>query len=387
MSRQIVYCDNAATSFPKPPGVVEAVAKAVGELGVAAGRGVYLRAQEVDRGIQHTRLSLGRLFHVEPRQVLFTSNATGALNLVLHGFLRPGDHVVTSEIEHNSTLRPLKWLEEHRGVRVSYVRANERGVVSVEDFERQITPQTKLIALLHASNVTGAIQPIGSVGELARGRGIRFLVDAAQTAGYLPLHFAQYPIDFLACAGHKGLLGPLGTGVLMIRSGLELELEPLFQGGTGSLSEDPHQPQTLPDRFESGNLNVPGIFGLGAGVDSLLHRDLATERMRLQGLTAQFLEEIAECRGLRIYGPETAEGRVGVVSLNLEGLDPQTLAMILDQSFQIEVRSGLHCAPGAHRACGSLERGGAVRFSFGHFTTSEEVSSAAEALRQISAQV
>jgi len=381
-----IYCDNAATSFPKPPRVQEAVARALGELGVAAGRGVYRRAQEVDREIQRTRLAIGRLFNASASQVVFTQNATGALNQVLHGFLQPGDHVVTSEIEHNSVLRPLKWLEEHRGVAVTIVPADRQGIVAAEEIEKAITERTKLVALMHASNVTGGVQPIEAVGEIVRKRGIRFLVDAAQTAGYLTIDLGKLSIDFLACAGHKGLLGPLGTGVLVIGKGREAELAPLMQGGTGSMSEDPHQPTMLPDKFESGNLNVPGIMGLGAGVEYLLQQGVEQERLRLEKLTELFLAEIAGCRGLTVYGPTCAGGRVGVVSLNLEQVDPQTLATILDQSFGIEVRSGLHCAPGAHRACGSLERGGTVRFSFGHFSSDEDVRRAAESLREIAAQ-
>lgn len=379
-----IYCDNAATSFPKPPGVVEAVVRGIRELGVAAGRGVYRRAQEVDREIQRTRLGIGRLFNTSASRVVFTQNATGALNQILHGFLRPGDHVVTSEIEHNSILRPLKWLAENRQVEVTFVPANRQGVVDAEEFLGAVTERTRLLALMHASNVTGGLQPIQAVSEFARSRGIRFLVDAAQTAGYQPIDLRVLPIDFLACAGHKGLLGPLGTGVLIIGEGMEEELDPLIQGGTGSMSEDPHQPMTMPDRFESGNLNVPGIMGLGAGVEYLLNQDVLKEQQRLESLTGLFLEEIAGCRGLRVYGPCGNEDRVGVVSLNLEAVDPQTLATILDQTFQIEVRSGLHCAPGAHRACGSLERGGTVRFSFGHFSTEPDVRAAGRALREVS---
>ncbi len=379
-----IYCDNAATSFPKPPGVVEAVVRGIRELGVAAGRGVYRRAQEVDREIQRTRLGIGRLFNTSASRVVFTQNATGALNQILHGFLRPGDHVVTSEIEHNSILRPLKWLAENRQVEVTFVPANRQGVVDAEEFLGAVTERTRLLALMHASNVTGGLQPIQAVSEFARSRGIRFLVDAAQTAGYQPIDLRKLPIDFLACAGHKGLLGPLGTGVLVIGEGMEEELDPLIQGGTGSMSEDPHQPMTMPDRFESGNLNVPGIMGLGAGVEYLLKQDVLKEQQRLESLTGLFLEEIAGCRGLKVYGPRGNEDRVGVVSLNLEAVDPQTLATILDQTFQIEVRSGLHCAPGAHRACGSLERGGTVRFSFGHFSTEPDVRAAGRALREVS---
>ncbi|MCA9096371.1 MAG: aminotransferase class V-fold PLP-dependent enzyme, partial [Planctomycetaceae bacterium] len=371
--RRPIYCDNAATSFPKPPGVQEAVVRAINELGVAAGRGVYRRAQEVDREIQRTRLLIGRLFNVSASQVVFTQNATGALNQVLHGFLQPGEHVVTSEIEHNSVLRPLKWLEENRQVEVTYVGANQQGIVSAEEVAGAVTKRTKLITLMHASNVTGAIQPIEKVGEFARSKGIHFLVDAAQSAGYLPIDLGKLPVDFLACAGHKGLLGPLGMGVLIVHQGLEANLAPLLQGGTGSMSEDPHQPTIMPDRFESGNLNVPGIMGLGAGVEYLLEQGIEKERERLSDLTTLFLSEISGYSGLTLYGPPAGEGRVGVISLNLDSVDPQTLATILDQSFEIEVRSGLHCAPGAHRACGSLERGGTVRFSFGHFTKEEDV--------------
>lgn len=381
--RNPIYFDHAATSSPKPPEVVAAVMRGLSELGVTAGRGVYARAQEVEREIQRTRLSLGRLFNVSASQVVFTQNATGALNQVLHGFLQPGDHVVTSEVEHNSVLRPLKWLEEHRRVEVTYVGGNPEGIVSATEVESAVTSRTKLVALTHASNVTGAIQPIESVGEIARNKGIRFLVDAAQTAGYLPIDPGKMAIDFLACAGHKGLLGPLGTGVLVIGRGMEGCLSPLMQGGTGTESEESHQPAQMPDRFESGNLNVPGILGLGAGVDFVLSRGVLEEHARLKELTSIFLRGISDCPGLRVYGPQNYENRVSVVSLNLENVDPQTMAMILDQSFGIEVRSGLHCAPGAHRACGTLEGGGTVRFSFGHTTREEDIRQGVAAVQRI----
>jgi cysteine desulfurase family protein len=318
-----------------------------------------------------------------PDRVIFTFNGTDSLNQALHGLLQAGDHVVTSSIEHNSVLRPLAELRRKVGIDVTRVEADSTGLVDAQAFKRALRPNTRLVALIHASNVTGTIQPVAAVGEIARKAGALFLVDAAQTAGHLPIDVSSLPCDLLACPGHKGLLGPLGTGILYVRPGVEEKLASFRQGGTGTRSEEDVQPDTLPDKYESGNHNAPGLVGLEAATAWLLERGVAAIHESEQALVRRLIDGLSTIRGVRIFGPTTTQERVGVVSLAIEGFDPQDVANILDQSFDIQTRAGLHCAPGAHRAIGSFDAGGTVRFSVGPFTTSEHIAAAIDAVRQI----
>ncbi|HUE17443.1 MAG TPA: aminotransferase class V-fold PLP-dependent enzyme [Planctomycetaceae bacterium] len=378
-----VYLDNAATSFPKPASVYEAVDRAQREVGAPEGRSATRTALQVHGVVERCRQRAARLLGAEsPQRIVFTFNATDSLNLALHGLLRPGDHVVTSAMEHNSVLRPLRHLAD-RGIAVTYVKADSEGRVSPDDVDRAVTKNTRLVALVHASNVTGTIQPIDRVGEIARSAGALFLVDAAQTAGHLPLDVSRSPIDLLACAGHKGLLGPLGTGILYVRPGVEESLESVRQGGTGTNSEDDHQPVRLPDKYEAGNHNVPGLFGLEAALAWLEERTVVEVCRHERQLTAQLLDGVAGLPRLRVYGPKSLAERVGVVSLTIEGMDPQELAAVLDDSFGIETRAGLHCAPGAHRCLGTFAGGGTLRLSPGALTTEAEIEAAVSALRQL----
>ena len=274
-----IYLDNAATSWPKPPEVYEAVDRYQREVGAPAGRSAYAEASEVESAIARARSTIARLIGAtSPKQVMFAFNGTDALNIAIHGLLEPGGHVVTSEAEHNSVLRPLRLQADRHGVEVSYVPCDGRGVVDPDGFARAIRPDTRLVVLTHASNVTGALQPAAEVGQLARERGIPFLLDAAQSLGDLPINVQTLNVDLLAAPGHKGLLGPLGTGVLYVGPGLEDRLVPLRQGGTGSRSEEDVQPSSLPDRYESGNHNVPGLVGLEAAVRWLAERGTASIR-------------------------------------------------------------------------------------------------------------
>lgn len=379
-----LYFDNAATSFPKPESVYAAVDAYQRQNGAPVGRGAYASAVEVQRIVERCRRRAADLLGAEsPDRVLFTFNGTDGLNMALHGLLREGDHVVTSTLEHNSVLRPLRELRDRAAVESSYVSPGENGRIEPADIRAALRPQTRLIALIHASNVTGAVQPIADVGEIARERNVRFLVDAAQSAGHVPIDLRQLPVDLLACSGHKGLLGPLGTGLLYIRPGVEHELRSFRQGGTGSRSEDDRQPETLPDKFESGNHNAPGLVGLDAALEFLSERGIEAVRRHEQQLTGRLLEALAGVPGLTLYGPADVSRRTGVVGLTLEGYDPQSLAAILDENFGIQARAGLHCAPGAHRSIGTVERGGTLRLSPGAFTTDEAVDAATGALRQI----
>jgi selenocysteine lyase/cysteine desulfurase len=268
-------------------------------------------------------------------------------------------------------------------VEVSIVPADATGRIDPTDMRQAIRPHTRLLAMIHASNVTGTIQPIAEVAEIAQAAGVLFLVDAAQSAGHVAIDVAAIGIDLLACPGHKGLLGPLGTGLLYLKPGVEESVESLRQGGTGSQSEEDHQPDSLPDKYESGNHNAPGLVGLEAGLAWLAEQKPGQLRQHEMELTAKFLEGINSLSNIQVHGPNDPERQVGVVSVTVAGYEPQVLASILDENFQIQIRSGLHCAPLAHQTLGTLASGGTARFSFGPFTTNEHIEAAVEALREI----
>ena len=378
-----IYLDNAATSWPKPEGVYLAVDDYQRRLGAPAGRGSYHEAAETERLVASCRKRVAQLIGAaDPRRIVFTLNGTDSLNLALHGCLRPGDHVVTTVCEHNSVLRPLRFLAEQRSVNTTYVPCDTTGVVDPDSIRRAITPHTRLVAIVHASNVTGAIQPVEAVGKIAAERGVLFLVDAAQSLGYIPVDVTSLGCDLLAAPGHKGLLGPLGTGVLYLSERAEGEVLPLRQGGTGTRSDEDIQPTSLPDRYESGNLNVPGIVGLEAGVKYVAEVGIEKCRAQMKMLTARMLTALAEIPGVTLYGPAVASQRVGVVSLNIEGNDPRELASLLDANWSIQTRAGIHCAPRMHQALRTAPAG-TLRFSGGHFTTAAEIDRAIGAIREI----
>lgn len=379
-----IYLDNAATSFPKPEAVYAAVDDYNRRVGAAIGRGAYRAAIEATAQVHRCRRRIADLLGAEsPERIVFTFNGTDSLNLALHGLLQPGDHVITSVCEHNSVLRPLATLRRRIGIQVTIVGADATGFVDPARIKLALRPQTKLIALIHASNVTGTIQPIAEAGRIARSAGAVFLVDAAQTAGHVPIDLRDLPVDLLACPGHKGLLGPLGTGVLYLRPGMEDLVSSLRQGGTGTRSEDDMQPETLPDKYESGNHNAPGLAGLEAGLAWIQERGVRDIHRHEQALVHQLAEGLRDVPGVRQFGPPPGRERLGVLSLAIDGFDPQDVSAILDQTFGVEVRAGLHCAPGAHRAIGSFEAGGTVRLSVGPLTAPDDVARAVEALRQI----
>ena len=382
-----IYLDNAATSWPKPPAVYDAVDRWQRENGAPAGRGAYDEAAETDRLVAAARRRTAAVLGVaDPKRLVFALNGTDALHLAIQGLIRPGDHVVTTVVEHNSVLRPLHQLAELRGVAVTHVGCNAAGVVASDDLLRAVTSKTSLVVVSAASNVTGALQPLEAGQELRR-RGIPLVVDAAQTAGEIPIELDHdLPCcDLLAAPGHKGLLGPLGTGVLYVRPGLEDRLRSVRTGGTGTDSRSMAQPVAMPERYEAGNLNVPGIVGLNAATEFLLDRGLSALREHVVGLTTRLLEALRSIERTTVYGPATADERVGVVSLNLEGYDPQELAAVLATSFGIQVRAGLHCAPLMHRALHTDRLGGTLRVSFGPFNTSDDVDVFVDALRAAAA--
>ncbi|QDU81724.1 putative cysteine desulfurase [Polystyrenella longa] len=379
-----LYFDNAATSFPKPDSVYDAMNHYNRALGVAVGRGHHRAAGEVNSRIERCRQLAAQLFNIpNQKQIIFTFNGTDSLNLALRGVLRPGDHVITSVMEHNSVLRTVKDLEEHSGVEVSWLSADETGLIQIEKLKAAFRPNTRLVALIHASNVTGTLQPVEEACSLTKERGALFLLDAAQTAGQVPIDIASLPIDFLACPGHKGLLGPLGTGLLYINPEITEQVTSLRTGGTGTNSEEATQPTACPEKYESGNHNAPGLLGLTAGLEFLKERTIADIRKHETELMQQLQDGLLELPGLTVYGPHSPSARTGVLSLNLENFDPQDLSVVLDETFEIQTRSGYHCAPGAHQVIGSFERGGTLRLSPGPFTTSNDIETVVAAFREI----
>jgi len=376
-----IYLDNSATSWPKPEAVYEAVDRYQREIGASVGRGAYQSAQQAQRIVSETRATCARLLGIaNPNQLIYTANGTAALNLAIHGLLNAGDHVVTTVCEHNSVLRPLHWQAEQNGVRVTYVGCDSAGYVGADPIAEAISPETRLVVVSHASNVTGAIQPIAEIAKVAHEAGSLILVDAAQTAGCVPIDVRTLDVDLLACGCHKGLLSPLGTGLLYIRPGLEKQLQSSSQGGTGTDSLAQTQPDQLPEKFEAGSLNLPAIAGLGAAANFLEKQTVAALRQHHRQLTSQLLDGLASLAGVTVFGPTADQPRVGVVSCAIQGYDPQEFAAALDASCGVECRAGLHCAPRMHAALGTDRNGGTVRFSPGWKTTAQEIDTTLEAI-------
>ena len=378
----MIYFDNAATSWPKPPGVVEAMVHFMGEVGANPGRSAHRLSIAAARIVYEARESLAELFHVaDPLRIVFGPNATEALNLALCGYLRPGDHVITSSMEHNSVMRPLRALER-RGVEVTVVPCSPQGFLDPTDLEAAIRPNTVMIALNHASNVVGSLLPIGEAGRIARRHGLILLVDAAQTAGAVPMDMEADRIDLLGFTGHKSLYGPMGTGGLVIGPRVDLDrLEPLKRGGTGSRSEHEEQPDFLPDKCESGTPNAVGLAGLAAGVRWVLETGVEAIRQHEVALTQRLIEGLKAIPGVTVYGGLETTRQVAVVSFNVEGLEPSEVGLRLDEEYGILCRVGLHCAPAAHKTIGTFPAG-TVRFSLGYFNTEEEVERAIEAVSE-----
>ncbi len=381
------YFDNAATSFPKPPEMSAAIRAYLEQCHASAGRGAYREAVKSGQMLEQCRAALRRLFNASPQDaVVFALNGTDALNIALKGLIRDGQHVITSVMDHNSVLRPLHALREQRRIRWTTLGVDrESTLLDPQALEREIRDDTRLVAINHASNVSGALQPIEALGEICRSRGVPLLLDAAQSAGHVPLDFSSLPVDLLACPGHKGLLGPLGTGVLLIRAGFEQRMLTFREGGTGSLSEHAVQPDAAPDKFESGSHNALGLTGLLASLNWLLQRGVSALRAHEIELCQALIPRLDRVEGLSWYGPRDTAQRVGVFSVRIDGLDPQELSAILEDQFGILTRSGLHCAPFAHRAINTHQSGGTTRLSLGAFTTHEDIDVAADALERTAA--
>lgn len=369
-----VYMDSASTSFPKAPGVGKAMADYIDQVGGSAGRGAYAGATAAAGLALEARERLAALVNAPgTRNVVFTAGATASLNQLLKGLLRPGDRVITSPLEHNAVLRPLHQLEK-RGVRVEYLPCDSTGRLNLETAEALITSSARAVVLTHASNVSGGVMPIAEIGQFCREKGVFFLVDSAQTAGVLSIDMEAMGIDGLALAGHKGLLGPQGIGALVVTDALAAALSPLIAGGTGSTSDSLDMPSFLPDRFEAGTLNLPGICALNAAL-KYLDAEGPALRVREAALTRHLVGRLAELEedGVRILGSnDPFSPRAGVVSVDFTGRDNAEMAFLLEEEYGIATRCGLHCAGAAHRTLGSFPQG-AVRFSLGPFITFEDI--------------
>ncbi|MBQ7032915.1 MAG: aminotransferase class V-fold PLP-dependent enzyme [Clostridia bacterium] len=376
----MIYLDNGATSFPKPRRVHAAYARCMQQYAANAGRGAHRLSVLAAEQVWETRTLLAKLFHIpSPERIAFTQNCTEAINTGMKGLLRGGDDIVISDMEHNSVYRPAMALEK-KGIRTLFARSDEEGRISPEAIIRQITPRTRMICIQHASNVGGGINPIREIGKVAREHGILFMVDAAQTAGSVSIDVERDCIDLLAFPGHKGLLGPQGTGGLYVRK--DLEVSPLREGGTGGASESPDMPDFLPERLEGGTINLPGIAGLAGGVQFVLEKGPGTIGRHEQKLVKRFIDRVSVFPDIRILGPVDNQNRAGVVSIVFTGKDSAEIAGTLDKKFGIAVRSGLHCSPLAAKRFGILEEG-SVRISPGFFNTTQEMDYAAWAIGEI----
>lgn len=375
----MIYMDNAATTMHKPKEVIDAVVQAMSSMG-NAGRGANEASLSASRIIYDTREQLCRFFHGDnPRQIVFTSNSTESLNIAVKGLLEPGDHVVTTMLEHNSVLRPLYEMQE-KGVRLTIVKSNEKGTLDLKDLEAAVTPGTKMVICTNGSNLTGNYIPLEPVGRIARKNGALFVVDASQTAGVFPIDVKEMGIDVLCFTGHKGLLGPQGTGGMYVREGLSIR--PLKSGGTGVQTYSKTQPAEMPTALEAGTLNGHGIAGLHAAMQYLEETGVDHIRAREQDLMWRFYEGVKDIPGIKVYGDFSTKERCAIVALNIGDYDSSEVSDELLTEYSISTRPGGHCAPLMHEALGTAEQG-AVRFSFSHYNTEEEIDIAIRAIREL----
>lgn len=395
MTSKRLYMDNAATSFPKPPEVLAAMNHYATSIGASAGRGAYEEAMQSAGALAECRRRLQRLFNGEKAEhFIFTLNCTDSLNLAIKGLVlhqlqhgKGSVHAICSDIDHNSILRPLNSMQDMGWVSQTRLPIDPiTGLLDPEAVRKAIRPDTKLIAVTHASNVTGTVQPIREIGAIARAHGIPFVVDAAQSVGHVAIDVQADCIDLMAAPGHKGLLGPLGTGILYVRPGIESIMATLKEGGTGSVSEQDTQPQFMPDKYEAGSHNAIGLAGLSAGVQWILDRGIESLAQHDRLLVKTFVDAMSSVEGVRYFGPQGVENRAGVFSVRIGDLTPHELATILEMQYGILTRPGIHCAPRAHESIGTTPFGGTTRLSFGAFVTPADVKRAVAALAEIAQQ-
>lgn len=377
-----VYLDNGATSFPKAPGVVESMSSYLTNVGCNVNRGGYDISFEAENIVFETRELICELFNFDKAEnVIFTKNVTESLNVLIKGLLKSHDHVIVSSMEHNAVMRPLNSLKE-KGIEYSRVKCNIFGELDLDDLDNHIKANTKAIIMTHASNVCGTVLDLKRVGDICKEKGLYFIIDAAQTAGYLDIDFNELNADAIAFTGHKSLLGPQGIGGFIISDELASKVTPLIAGGTGSLSDEEIQPEYMPDKFEGGTLNIPGIYGLNASIKYLLKEKVSSIREKELYLLENFLESLLNMPKLNIIGKRDLSNRTAVVSIDVPNEDNAEVSYELSRRFGIMTRCGLHCAPAAHKTLGTFPRG-TVRFSFSHFNTIEEVKYTIDAIHKV----
>lgn len=380
-----IYMDNSSTSFPKASGVAEAMMFFTTQVGCNIGRGGYDEAYNAAMVVYDTRLRLARLVgHPDPKNVIFTNNITTSLNFLIKGLLKPGDHVLVSSMEHNAMMRPLVQMERY-GVTFSRIPCNQEGYPNLAEIEGMITPSTKAILLLHASNVCGTLLPIGEIGQICRQKGLRFIVDAAQTLGIYPVDMQEMCIDALCFTGHKSLLGPQGIGGFVITDELAAEIDPLISGGTGSKSDSEDVPEFLPDKFEAGTMNLPATYGLNAALVYLEQQGIDKIRLHEQQLAARLQAGIEDLPGVRIVGEPDPFKRCPIVAVDFVGKDNAEIGFSLESNYGIMTRCGLHCAPSAHKSLGTFPQG-VVRFSVGATTTIDQIDAVIKSIKCILSQ-
>ncbi|MDF2530676.1 MAG: csdB [Clostridia bacterium] len=376
----MIYFDNAATTYPKPEVVYQAVNKCMREYCANPGRSGHKLSMEAGRVVLEARELLAELFGTKRSDnIIFGLNATDALNTAIKGLANKGDHIITTSMEHNSVLRPLKQLESQE-IETTIVQCSETGELNLAELEANIKSNTKMIITTHASNVTGTLMPIKEIGEIARRRKLLYIIDTAQTAGTYKLNVSDINVDVLTFTGHKGLMGPQGVGGFYIREGVALRQ--MREGGTGSRSDSLIQPEILPDKFESGTPNTPGIAGLAAGLKFIKEIGIEQIRKHEEEITSYFLKQLSEIDDIIVYGLQNMLKQAPVVALNIKTKTSAEVSFILDNQFDIATRPGLHCAPLAHQTIGTKGQG-AVRFSFGYFNTIDEIDEAIRALKAI----
>lgn len=377
-----IYLDNASTTFPKAPTVATAMSDYITNRGININRGSYALAYDVEDIIYTTRQRLHPLFNGhDPAHVIFTQNVTMSLNMVIKGLLKAGDHVLVSSMEHNAVMRPLTQLLD-KGITFDTIPCDSTGSIQMDSIEPLIRPNTVALIINHASNVCGTIQPLKSIGPICKAHNLQFIVDAAQTAGVIPIDVKACHIDALCFTGHKGLLGPQGIGGIILTKEMAQNLTPLIAGGTGSFSHLETMPTHMPDAFESGTLNLPGIIGLNEGLAYIESQGMENIHNHELALTQAFLEGLQSIDGINIVGKQNIQDRTAVVSITIDGMDPANIAYELESTYHIMTRVGLHCAPRAHQTLGTYPEG-TVRFSFGYANTHKDVESALSALHRI----
>jgi len=366
-----VYLDNGATSYPKSPGVAQSISDYILNVGTNVNRGAYSASYKAENTLYETRELISELFHFKkPENVIFTKNITESLNILIKGLLKNGDHVVVSSMEHNAVMRPLNAL----GSKIEYtkVKCNKLGELDIEDFENSLKTNTKAVVMTHASNVCGTILDLEKVGTICKEKGIYFIIDSAQTAGFLDIDFTKLNADALGFTGHKSLLGPQGIGGFIVNDSLVAEIDTFIEGGTGSLSDTEVQPDYMPDKFEAGTLNIPGIYGLNASLKYLLKEGLKSVREKELELLDKFMQGIYNIENIEIIGKKNIYKRTGILSLDFANRDNGIISHVLSKDFGIMTRCGMHCAPSAHKTFGTFPRG-TVRFGLSHFNTLKEI--------------